>query len=46
MDAEVAKMSMPRDAHIQIMNILQAFERQAQVEKMREAARAAVPEQK
>lgn len=37
LDADLSKLSMPRDAHADIFNILQAHERRAQVAKMKEA---------
>lgn len=35
-DSDLSKLAMPRDAHAAIYNILQAYERQAQTEKMRQ----------
>lgn len=35
LDSDLSKLSMPRDAHAAIFNILQAYERQAQMEKMK-----------
>lgn len=40
LDSDLSKISMPRDAHAQIFNIMQAYERQAQMEKMRQQAPA------
>jgi hypothetical protein len=37
LENDLSKLSMPRDAHAQIFNILQAYERQAQIEKMKQA---------
>lgn len=34
-DADLAKLAMPRDAHASIFNIMQLYERQAQQEKFR-----------
>jgi hypothetical protein len=36
LENDLAKLSMPRDAHAAVFNILQAYERQAQAEKMRQ----------
>ena len=36
LDTDLSKLSMPRDAHAAVFNILQAYERQAQMEKMRQ----------
>lgn len=44
LDSDLSKLSMPRDAHAQIFNILQAYERQAQMEKMRQPAPTAPAE--
>lgn len=43
-DADLSKLSMPRDAHAAVFNILQAYERQAQMDKAREAAAKAQAE--
>lgn len=43
LDSDLSKVSMPRDAHAAIFNILQAYERQAQMEKMRQQAPPAEP---
>jgi hypothetical protein len=36
-DVDLAKVSMPRDGHAAIYNILQAYERQAQAAKMQQS---------
>lgn len=36
-DGNLSKVSCPRDAHAEIFNILQVYERQAQMEKMRQS---------
>jgi hypothetical protein len=33
LDNDISKLSMPRDAHLAIFQILQAYERQAQAQK-------------
>jgi hypothetical protein len=38
LDADLSKLSMPRDAHASIINILQAYERAAQAAKAKEPA--------
>lgn len=38
LEVDLSKLSMPRDAHTAVFNILQAYERQAQMEKMRQQA--------
>lgn len=43
LETELSKLSMPRDAHAAIFNILQAYERQAQMEKMQKQAPPATP---
>lgn len=43
LDDDLSKLSMPRDAHSQVYNILQAYERRAQIEKMRQQAQPITP---
>lgn len=38
LDSDLSKLSMPREAHMAIYNILQAYERQAQIEKLHQQA--------
>ena len=45
-DTDLSKVSMPREAHMAVYNILQAYERQAQMEKMRQLPPKPVEEQK
>lgn len=33
-DSDLSKLSMPRDAHIAIVNLMQAYERQAQAQRV------------
>ena len=46
LDSDLSKLSMPREAHMAIYNILQLYERQAQMEKMRQPPPKAVEEKK
>lgn len=43
LDTDLSKISMPREAHLAIYNILQVYERQAQMEKMRQQAQPITP---
>lgn len=42
-DADLSKLSMPRDAHAAVFNIMQAYERRAQMEKMRQQVPSVEP---
>lgn len=43
-DGDFSKIAMPRDAHVAVMQILQQYEREAQMQKAQDAAK--VPDKK